>query len=250
MIGSSRQLRALADLAHRLEAVHLRHHDVHQDHVDAAGRAPRTLERLAAVAGDGSASRRAARARSTARRCCGRRPRRSGRCGPRRRPRGCAPPAASCWRSAGRSASTWWRNSVTSSSSRSGERAPLMMIDFEYLRSRCSSSRRQRPPGVDDDRRERGRSSSAIFSSSSKPDASGSERSSTMQSKVEARSCSSAAAAVATGTVSDLVGAEQVADALALHRVVLDDQHRAQALGEPGLEPRTAPRPAARASPA
>ena len=44
---------------------------------------------------------------------------------------------------------------MTSSSSRSGERASLMMIDFEKRRSRCSSSRVEGPAGVDDHRRER-----------------------------------------------------------------------------------------------
>ena len=38
MIGSFCQSRLLADLAHRGEAVHLRHHDVHQHEVDAAVR--------------------------------------------------------------------------------------------------------------------------------------------------------------------------------------------------------------------
>ena len=43
----------------------------------------------------------------------------------------CAPPCSICCWEAGSFDSTWCRNSVTSSSSRSGERASLMMMDLE-----------------------------------------------------------------------------------------------------------------------
>src|SRR5262249_14980299 len=52
--GDDRQLREvglLADLARRLEAIHLRHHDVHEDEVH-AGMVAQVRQRLAAVAGD------------------------------------------------------------------------------------------------------------------------------------------------------------------------------------------------------
>jgi hypothetical protein len=50
------------------------------------------------------------------------------------------------WRSDDSFDSTLCRNSVTSSSRRSGERAPLMMIEREYFSSSASSSRvRLRP---------------------------------------------------------------------------------------------------------
>ena len=58
------------------------------------------------------------------------------------------------WRSGGSSDSTWCRNSVTSSSSRSGERAPLMMIELENRSSSWTSSRDSDAARVDDDRRE------------------------------------------------------------------------------------------------
>ena len=58
-------------------------------------------------------------------------------------------------RSGGSFSSTWCRNRLTSSSRRSGDFAPLMMIEREYLRSCCSSSAEIAAPGVDDDGRER-----------------------------------------------------------------------------------------------
>ena len=58
----------------------------------------------------------------------------------------------------------------------------------------------------------------------------------TMQSKVVARSCSSASAAFSTVVISTLAIVEQLPDALALPRIVLDDEHAAQRLRELGLE--------------
>ena len=72
----------LADLAHGLQAVHLRHHDVHQHDVD-VGLALHDLDRVAAVVGGEDAPCRSPRAPSRARRCCACRRRRSAPCGRR-----------------------------------------------------------------------------------------------------------------------------------------------------------------------
>ena len=50
-VGQLGELRALADLARRGQAVHLRHHDVHQHQVH-LGLSVEDLQRLAAVARD------------------------------------------------------------------------------------------------------------------------------------------------------------------------------------------------------
>ena len=161
MIGSFCQLGPLADLAHRGEAVHLRHHDVHQHQVDRGRRLRRRCAR----------ARRAPRgrcARSRPWRPCGsstldsaKMLRTSSSTTRMRRPSSAASRSrASCsirWRSGGSFDSTWCRNSVTSSSRRSGERAPLMMIELREAPQPLLLVARQRAAGVDDHRRERAR---------------------------------------------------------------------------------------------
>ena len=184
MIGSASKLGRLADRAHRLVAVHLRHHDVHQDDVDV--RVP-----LRAASSPRGRSRRrrppcrAPRARWSARRCCARRRRRSAPSCPSKT-------ASALWScssirrfSSGSCASTRCRNSAVSSSSRSGERD---VLDDDRLGVACLQPRllaaRELLAGVDDHRQvaealvvlaparaARSRSSSGSF------------RSSTMQSK-------------------------------------------------------------------
>ena len=75
-IGRSLQLGDLADLAHRLDAVHLRHHDVHQHDVDVRLALQRSRSRRGRCRPRRSPCR-APPAPSTARRCCACRRRRS-----------------------------------------------------------------------------------------------------------------------------------------------------------------------------
>ncbi|MNP58581.1 hypothetical protein D3C76_1535060 [compost metagenome] len=94
------------------------------------------------------------------------------------------------------------RKSVTSSSSRSGERAPLMMIEREYLRSSASSSRvRLRPVYTMTGGNEQ-ISSVDMRLSKSLPSMSGNLRSMIMQSKIVVRSKSSASWAKPTAVIS------------------------------------------------
>ena len=177
MIGSDVEARVRADVAHRLVAVHLRHHDVHEDDVD-VGRRLQLLDRHEPVLGVDDLERRGSRARWSWRRCCARRRRRRGRAGrPARGPRAraaggacvagavasgsggaAAPPSASprpCSTGAPRCArrSTRWRNSAVSCSSRSCDLSarlddqrldlllePLLLVAAQVL------------AGVDDDR--------------------------------------------------------------------------------------------------
>ena len=125
MIGRRRNAGSLADHPHRLVAVHLRHHDVHQHDRD-VGRRLEHLDRLAAGARRSAPPCRAARARcvsakmlrtsssttSTLLADAGRR--RSG-----------AAARASAASRRGRSATTRCRKSAVSSSSRSGDSTPL-----------------------------------------------------------------------------------------------------------------------------
>ena len=105
---------------------------------------------------------------------------------------------------------------------------------------------RQRAAGVDDDRRERVRRPARPSARAARSRCtSGSVRSITMQSKVvAAQLLERLGGGRRRATISTSSVAEQLADALALARVVLDDQHAAQPLRE--LAPRAAgaPRPA------
>ena len=115
-----RNSRILANLAHRLVAVHLRHHDVHQ-HDAQVRRALDELDRLPAVGRAQHLHVLVLEHASSARRCCARRRRRPAPCG-RAGPRSSRAAARACCRLAsGRSATTRCRNSAVSSNSRSGD---------------------------------------------------------------------------------------------------------------------------------
>ena len=144
-IGRFLQLRDLADLAHRLDAVHLRHHDVHQHDVDVR-LVLQDADRVAAVVGRDDRHVVLLQHASTGRRCCAcRRPRSAPSCRPATlvrlvqvaRAPAAAPRAAWPRRGAGRSA-VW-------SSSRSGEWTPAHGAGIApAAASRPSSARRCR----------------------------------------------------------------------------------------------------------
>ena len=193
MIGSVLELGIAADRAHRLVAVHLRHHDVHQHDVDvrACLRAARSPS-LPVLGGRAPASR-AARARWSSRRCCGCRRRRSAPCLPGEhasRSWSCSSDRAASARAARDSAR--WRNSAVSSSSRSGERTSLtMIVCASCVERRASSVGVEVARRVDDDRQAGAAPARARSArSSSTPRMSGSPRSS--DHAVEARRCASA----------------------------------------------------------
>ena len=170
MIGSVVELSDLADRAHRLVAVHLRHHDVHQHDVD-VGRPLQDLDAVAARSRRTAPSSRGARARWSARRCCARRRRRSSTFLPASTGSGLAQLRAASAASA--RAGSPRRGGGTAPSRRAAARASCTSLTMIVSASRCELGLllgRQLLAGVDDDRQvARARGSSRIVSISSKP---------------------------------------------------------------------------------
>ena len=191
MIGSDWNAGFFADGAHGVVAVHLGHHDVHQDDVD-VGRAARAARSPPCRSRRRRPSCPALRGRSSSRRCCGcRRRRRAPSCRRAWPPTGGAP--RSCARfGSGSSAIERWRKSAASSKSRSGERTCLStMLCARRVRrasSACATSRARRRGGAGP----RAPRSWASASISSNPRMSASSRPRTATSKRSSASESSA----------------------------------------------------------